>query len=114
MPGFVSGSAERAIMTNPITQWNRMASANAVERQIAERADKAERTEGASPKAVAPAPPADDQVELSAVARQAPGETSFDRVKVDAIKQAIQNGQYPLDARRMAESFLALEQMIRE
>ncbi len=101
-------------MTNPITQWNRMASANSVERQIAERADKAEKTDGTSLRTVASAPPADDQLELSAVARQSSGETSFDRVKVDAIKQAIQNGQYPLDARRMAESFLALEQMIRE
>lgn len=104
-------------MTNPITQWNRMASANAVERQIAERADKADRAERAvspSPKGVASTPPGDDQLELSAVARQAPADASFDRAKVDAIKQAIQNGQYPLDARRMAESFLALEQMIRE
>lgn len=104
-------------MTNPITQWNRMASANSVERQVAERAERAEKgdkAEGPAVRGPVAAPPADDQLELSAVARQAPGETSFDRVKVDAIKQAIQNGQYPLDARRMAESFLALEQMIRE
>jgi anti-sigma28 factor (negative regulator of flagellin synthesis) len=35
-------------------------------------------------------------------------------VKVDAIKQAIQDGQYPLNPRRIAESFYAIEQMIRE
>lgn len=101
-------------MTNPITQWNRMASANSVERQVAERAEKADKAESLAAKATPTASPADDQLELSAVARQSTGETSFDRVKVDAIKQAIQNGQYPLDARRMAESFMALEQMIRE
>ncbi len=39
-------------------------------------------------------------------------EPEFDRVKVDAIKHAIHNGQYPLDPRRIAESFVALEQMI--
>lgn len=104
-------------MTNPITQWNRMASANAVERQVAERtksekADKAESADGAK----APARPADDTLELSALARQQPATSSaeFDRAKVDAIKQAVENGQYPLDPRRMAESFLALEKMIRE
>ena len=36
----------------------------------------------------------------------------FDRAKVDAIKEAIQNGQYPLNPRRIAESFVALEQLI--
>ena len=56
-----------------------------------------------------------DQWIASGVAREAsqlsPG---FDKAKVDAIKQAVQNGQYPLDARRMAESFLAMEQLINE
>jgi len=39
-------------------------------------------------------------------------EPEFDRAKVDAIRHAIQNGQYPLDPRRIAESFVAIEQMI--
>jgi negative regulator of flagellin synthesis FlgM len=38
----------------------------------------------------------------------------FDRVKVDSIKQAIHDGQYPLSPRKIAESFHAIEQMIRE
>lgn len=105
-------------MTNPITQWNRMASANSVERQVADRAekaDKAEKAADASAGAVrAPAPPVDDQLELSAVARQASAEPEFDRAKVEAIKKQVEQGLYPLDARRMAESFMALEQMIRE
>ena len=39
-------------------------------------------------------------------------EPEFDRAKVDSIKQAIQNGQYPLNPRRIAESFIALENLI--
>lgn len=102
-------------MTNPITQWNRMANANAVERQVADRA-KSEKSDKAEAAATRPAPaPTDDRLELSPLARQqSASEPGFDRAKVDAIKQAIQNGQYPLDPRRMAESFLALEQMIGE
>jgi negative regulator of flagellin synthesis FlgM len=41
-------------------------------------------------------------------------ESDFDRVKVESIKRAIQDGQYPLNPRRIAESFHALEQMISE
>ena len=39
-------------------------------------------------------------------------EPDFDRAKVDAIKESIANGQYPLNPRRIAESFVGLEQMI--
>ena len=39
-------------------------------------------------------------------------EPEFDRAKVDSIKQAIQNGQYPLNPLRIAESFVALENLI--
>jgi len=103
-------------MTDPITQWNRMASANSVERLVAERAEKADQAEKAADapaaRPVTPAPT--DQLELSAVARQASSEPTFDRAKVEAIKQQVEQGLYPLDARRMAESFMALEQMIRE
>ncbi|MEY4713001.1 MAG: hypothetical protein RIS88_2451 [Pseudomonadota bacterium] len=103
-------------MTNPITQWNRMAAANSVERQAADRAEKADKAEDASAAAAArpAAPVADDKLELSPAARVAASEPPFDRAKVDAIKQQVEQGQYPLDARRMAENFMALEQMIRE
>lgn len=55
-----------------------------------------------------------DQLELSNVSKRVADEPSFDSVKVASIKQAIQDGQYPLDPRRIAESFHAIEQMIRE
>jgi flagellar biosynthesis anti-sigma factor FlgM len=41
-------------------------------------------------------------------------EPDFDRVKVESIKKAIQDGHYPLNPRKIAESFHAIEQMIRE
>lgn len=102
-------------MTNPITQWNRMASANAVERLVSDRS-KAVKADAQAEAARAAAPaPEQDRLELSALARQQPASTAeFDRAKVDAIKQAVQNGQYPLNARKIAENFLALEQMINE
>jgi flagellar biosynthesis anti-sigma factor FlgM len=37
---------------------------------------------------------------------------SFDRAKVDAIKAALREGTYPLDSRKIAESFVALERLI--
>jgi len=36
----------------------------------------------------------------------------FDSKKVDSIKEAIQNGSYPLDSRKIAENFLELERLI--
>jgi len=39
-------------------------------------------------------------------------EPDFDRTKVESIKKAIECGQYPLNPRRIAESFVALEQLI--
>jgi negative regulator of flagellin synthesis FlgM len=103
-------------MTNPITQWNRMASANSVERLVAERTEKADKPADAPAAATArpAAPVQDDQLDLSPVARQLASEPTFDRAKVEAIKQQVEQGQYPLDPRRMAESFMALEQLIRE
>ncbi len=58
--------------------------------------------------------PAGDEVTLSNVAQRVMAQPDFDRAKVDAIKQAIQDGQYPLNSRKIAESFMALEQMIKE
>ena len=59
-----------------------------------------------------PAPAVSDEFVPSDVAKQAMSSEPFDQAKVDAIKQAIQDGQYPLDNRRIAESFLAVERMI--
>jgi negative regulator of flagellin synthesis FlgM len=50
---------------------------------------------------------------LSKIAQEALQEPEFDRAKVEAIKTAIQQGQYPLDSRRIAENFVAIEKMIK-
>ena len=39
--------------------------------------------------------------------------SNFDRSKVDAIKAALQQGNYPVNPRRIAENFVALENMIK-
>jgi len=109
---------ERAHMTNPITQLNRMASANSVERLVAERTEKAEQVSDAATAAAArpSTPVAGDRLELSSTAQGASQsqEAAFNREKVEAIKQQIARGEYPLDADKMAENFMALEQLIGE
>jgi flagellar biosynthesis anti-sigma factor FlgM len=55
-----------------------------------------------------------DELLLSNVAERAMAHQDSDRVKVASIKQAINDGQYPLSHRKIAESFHAIEQMIRE
>lgn len=54
-----------------------------------------------------------DEFILSDVAKKAlEKEPSFDREKIDAIRLAIQEGNYPLNTRRIAENFIAMESMI--
>ena len=75
----------------------------------------------AAPKDETPAPAVDsnrsasgsDQVVLSNVMQKAQEASGYDQVKVESIKKAIKDGQYPLDPRRIAESFNALEKLIR-
>ena len=53
-----------------------------------------------------------DQVSLSNVAKKVMAQPDFDRSKVESIKQAIKDGNYPVNPRRIAENFVALEKMI--
>lgn len=101
-------------MTDPISHFSRMAQMDNSVRQAA-RAEKRAGTPVGLAANEAPAAPAaqGDEVRLSEVARQAMREPEFDRAKVESIKTAIREGQYPLDARRIAESFVALERMIK-
>jgi|LauGreDrversion4_2_1035121.scaffolds.fasta_scaffold1703478_1 negative regulator of flagellin synthesis FlgM len=98
-------------MNSPISAYARQLGTGSLDRYNNDRLDKA--SDKAAAKSAAAASPGDDQLVLSDVAKQAMSEGSFDRAKVDAIKQAIQDGQYPLNARRIAESFVAIEQMIK-
>lgn len=112
-------------MTNAISQYGRMAQPEGVSRSAAAKTDKKSGTEPsnmatgeASAGLTTPVPGQnvhESQIlSLSNVTQRIKDEPDFDRAKVDAIKQAIHNGQYPLNPRRIAESFVAIEQMIRD
>ena len=53
-----------------------------------------------------------DSVNLSNVKQRIDDQPGFDRAKVDAIKAAIQGGNYPVNPRRIAENFVSLEKII--
>ena len=53
-----------------------------------------------------------DQVELSESVISAIEDATFDAAKVEALRLAIMEGNYPLDAKRIAENMLDLERMI--
>ena len=106
-------------MTDAISQYGRLAQSDSTVRNALDKLDKkAPASDGKAPAPVdvqAPrvAPkPGPDTLSLSNVAQKAMNEPEFDRVKVESIKKAIQDGQYPLDAKRIAESFVAIEKMI--
>ncbi|MFY8016326.1 MAG: flagellar biosynthesis anti-sigma factor FlgM [Limnohabitans sp.] len=106
-------------MTDAISNYGQRAQSDA---SLRSALDKVNRKNGSSSSAPAEAPastssakaPGPDELHLSNVAARAMAEPDFDRAKVESIKQAIQDGQYPLNPRKIAESFHAIEQMIRE
>jgi negative regulator of flagellin synthesis FlgM len=108
-------------MTDAISQYGRP---NPSDNAVRGNGDKVSKKAGAAPSALSSSAegsakssassPGADSVSLSNVTQKAMAEPDFDRAKVEAIKQAISQGQYPLDPKRIAESFLAVERMIRE
>jgi negative regulator of flagellin synthesis FlgM len=106
-------------MTDAISNYGQRAQSDA---SLRSALDKVNRKSGSSSSAATetPAPtssakaPGPDELRLTNVAARAMAEPDFDRAKVESIKQAIQDGQYPLNPRKIAESFHAIEQMIRE
>jgi negative regulator of flagellin synthesis FlgM len=100
-------------MTDPISNFRRVAQMDSANRQAAAKA--AGRSSEAAPESLSKSTPAQsDEVKLSEVAQKALQEPEFDRAKVEAIKLAIQQGQYPMDSRRIAENFMAIEKMIQD
>jgi negative regulator of flagellin synthesis FlgM len=98
-------------MTDPITHFGRKAQIESANRPAVGKGEP-RIFSSSSEEAGRSAAPATDELRLSEVARQAMQEPEFDRAKVEAIKTAIQQGQYPLDSRRIAENFIAIEKMI--
>jgi negative regulator of flagellin synthesis FlgM len=106
-------------MTDAISNYGQRAQSDASLRSALDKANRKNNpSTDASQQAPAPAAaartPGADELHLSNVAARAMAEPDFDRVKVESIKQAIHNGQYPLNPRKIAESFHAIEKMIRE
>ena len=107
-------------MTDAISNYGQRAQSDASLRSALDKANrKSGSKESVAPEMSAPATssakaPGADELQLSNVAARAMAEPDFDRVKVESIKQAIQESQYPLNPRKIAESFHAIEQMIRE
>ena len=109
-------------MTDAISQYGRQGQLDSSVRSGLDRLDKKVATDVSAPNQTAlaaekkpsVAKPGADMLILSDVAKKAMDEPTFDRAKVESIKKAIQDGQYPLDSRRIAESFMAIERMIRD
>lgn len=104
-------------MSDAISNYGRMAQSNAAMRSTIEKVDKksssaAQAKEGAPSQTLEKTKAGADKVSLSNVAQKVMAEPDFDRAKVDAIKQAIKDGNYPINPRRIAESFVSLEKMI--
>ena len=77
----------------------------------ANKADQDNRLRLVTSEAAAPSN-ATDTVELSAVALQDLSRAEFDQAKVEQIKQALADGNYPIDPRRIAESFASIEKLL--
>ena len=106
-------------MTDAISNFGQRAQSDASLRSALDKANRKSGSQGsASTETAAPSVGAKsagaDELHLTNVAARAMAEPDFDRVKVESIKQAIKDGQYPLNPRKIAESFHAIEQMIRE
>jgi len=106
-------------MTNPILNPGRQAYIDPLARKSMDKAGQSDAVVPANPSEIdmaarktAAAPQDAPSVGFAEVQQRLKQEPDFDRAKVDAIKHAIENGQYPLNARRIAESFVALEQLV--
>lgn len=54
----------------------------------------------------------DSSVELSAKLQAEIAAVGFDNEKVNQIKQSIEQGDYPLDDKKIADSFIPLEKLL--
>lgn len=70
------------------------------------------RTDSAPGKSAAGIENTGDRLELSDVVNQVKEAPGFDSGKVEQIKASIRNGNYPLDAKAIAQGFTELEQLL--
>ncbi|MFP4146768.1 MAG: flagellar biosynthesis anti-sigma factor FlgM [Halorhodospira sp.] len=71
-----------------------------------------------APKTPAPSPPGGDEAaaseRLQAVRERIDQTPEVDQDRVDAIKERIANGDYPIDAEKVAQKFAEFEALIEE
>jgi negative regulator of flagellin synthesis FlgM len=104
-------------MNDAISNYGRMTQSNAAARSALDKVDKrgpsaAQAKEELAPSLEKTASAGADKLSLSNVAQEVMAQPDFDRSKVESIKQAIKDGNYPVNPRRIAENFVALEKMI--
>jgi len=102
-------------MSDPISNYGRMTQSSAAARNAIEKVDPKGTSAAAAKEESAPAKaeaPGADKISLTNVAQKVMAQPEFDRAKVESIKQAIKDGNYPVNPRRIAESFVALEKLI--
>ena len=102
-------------MSDPISNYGRMTQSSAAARNAIEKVDPKGTSVAAAKEETAPAKapaPGADKISLSNVAQKVMAQPEFDRAKGESIKQAIKDGNYPINPRRIAESFVALEKLI--
>ena len=103
-------------MNDAISNYGRMTQSNSALRSAIDKVEKkdpsAAQAKGGSTTSTEKASAGADKVSLSNVAQKVMAQPDFDRSKIESIKQAIKEGNYPVNPRRIAESFVALEKMI--
>ena len=86
-----------------------MAKAESADKKSAETVDTVSQERIGSSQNPEPAP---SEVHLSEEVAKAIEAAEFDAAKVEALRLAIMDGNYPLDAKRIAENMLNLERLI--
>ncbi len=104
-------------MTDAISHQARVAQSNTAARNALDKVEKKSaplaQQAPEEPKIAREKPAAEsDSVSLTNVNQKVKDQPDFDRAKVEAIKSALKDGNYPLNPRRIAENFVAIEQMI--
>ena len=97
-------------MTDPISSYGRQMS---VDLQKSSNPKAERKLSVATPVKESPSQTDVDRISSGVADLMAQSEPPFDRAKVDRIKQAIQDGQYAIDPKRIAENFVAIERMIK-
>jgi len=103
-------------MSDPVSfNQNRISSAGSASRTTLDKLGKKQapvKTDAPTENKAPARTVSSDSVNLSNVKERMDSQPDFDRAKVDAIKAALQQGNYPVNPRKIAESFVSLEKLI--